>query len=56
MTEPAVNKVRCKRCDGVIESKHAHNFQRCKCGVIYIVVRKRYGWKSKMESIGRRKY
>lgn len=31
-----VNKVRCKKCDDVIESKHRHDFQSCRCGAIYI--------------------
>ena len=31
-----VNKVRCKRCDSIIESKNVHDFQRCSCGAITI--------------------
>lgn len=26
------NAVRCKLCDTVIESKHRHDFVRCRCG------------------------
>lgn len=31
-----INKVRCKKCDDIIESKHAHDLQYCKCRSIYI--------------------
>lgn len=31
-----INKVRCKKCDDIIESKHAHGFRYCKCKAIYI--------------------
>lgn len=27
------NAVRCKNCSTVLESKHRHDFQSCKCGV-----------------------
>ena len=30
------NKVRCKHCDDVIESKHRHDFVRCKCGKVAV--------------------
>lgn len=26
------NKVRCKKCGDIIESKHTHDFVRCSCG------------------------
>ncbi|GIO28058.1 DUF7695 domain-containing protein [Ornithinibacillus bavariensis] len=31
-----VNKVRCKKCNSIIESKYTHDFQRCECGAIAI--------------------
>jgi hypothetical protein len=30
------NKVKCKQCEDIIESKHRHDFVSCKCGKIYI--------------------
>jgi hypothetical protein len=27
-----VNKIRCKRCNDIIESTHVHEFNTCKCG------------------------
>jgi len=27
------NKIRCKKCGTILESKHRHDFQECKCGV-----------------------
>lgn len=36
MLRPIVNKVRCKKCDDTIESKHTHDLQSCKCKSIYI--------------------
>lgn len=33
---PKRNRVRCKRCDTVIESKHRHDFVTCKCGDISV--------------------
>lgn len=47
MKKVLVNKVRCKKCDDVIESTHSHDFRRCKCGAIFIDGGKeyqRYGW------------
>lgn len=29
-------KVRCKKCGDVVESKHRHDFQPCKCGAIFV--------------------
>lgn len=26
------NRIRCKKCGTVLESKHVHDFQSCKCG------------------------
>lgn len=28
------NKIRCKKCGDVIESKHVHDFKLCKCGAV----------------------
>lgn len=36
MIKPIINKVRCKKCDDIIESKHRHDFVRCRCGSIYV--------------------
>ena len=30
------NKVQCKKCEDIIESKHVHDFRRCKCGAIFV--------------------
>lgn len=29
-------RIRCKECGDIIESKHVHDFVRCKCGSIAI--------------------
>ena len=29
-------KLQCNKCHSVIESKSVHDFQRCKCGAIFI--------------------
>ncbi|MBB6447061.1 DUF7695 domain-containing protein [Bacillus benzoevorans] len=42
-----VNKIRCKKCDEVIESKHEHDFRLCSCGSIFIdggTDYQRFGW------------
>ncbi|MEI3612254.1 DUF7695 domain-containing protein [Pseudogracilibacillus sp. SO30301A] len=31
-----VNSVQCKKCNDIIESKHTHDLQYCKCKSIYI--------------------
>ena len=31
MIKIMVNKIRCKKCGGVIESKSVHDFKFCKC-------------------------
>jgi hypothetical protein len=36
MRKVTINKVGCKRCNDIIESKHEHDFRRCKCGLIFI--------------------
>ena len=30
------NKIKCKLCNTIIESKYTHDFQVCKCGKVYI--------------------
>lgn len=30
------NKVKCKLCGDIIESKNTHDFQKCKCGAIFV--------------------
>ncbi|WP_456119729.1 DUF7695 domain-containing protein [Virgibacillus dakarensis] len=47
MKRVIVNKVRCKKCDDIIESIHSYDFRRCSCGAIFIDGGKdyqRYGW------------
>lgn len=29
-------KIKCLKCNDIIESKHAHDFKRCKCGACFI--------------------
>ena len=41
MTEP-INKLMCKLCGDVIESKTRHDFVRCKCKSIYVDGGKNY--------------
>lgn len=36
MCRPIVNKVRCKKCDDIIESTYTHDMVRCKCGQIAV--------------------
>lgn len=47
MRRVLVNKVRCKKCNDIIESKHEHDFKRCLCGSIFIdggTDYQKYGW------------
>ena len=30
------NRIRCKRCGDIIESKYTHDFQQCKCGACFV--------------------
>ena len=30
-----INKAQCRKCKDIIESKHVHDFVRCKCGAIF---------------------
>ena len=42
-----VNKVRCKKCNDIIESKYRHDFKSCKCGAIFVdggTDYQRFGW------------
>lgn len=36
MKKILVNKVRCKKCNDLIESKHSNDFKQCHCGAIFI--------------------
>ena len=29
------NRCKCRQCDDIIESKHRHDFVKCKCGAIF---------------------
>jgi hypothetical protein len=29
------NRCQCRQCDDIIESKHRHDFVRCRCGAIF---------------------
>ena len=42
MEKIKVNKIRCKRCGGIIESKTVHDFKCCKCGAVAVVGGKEY--------------
>ena len=47
MRRVLVNKVRCKKCNDILESKHEHDFKRCSCGSIFIdggTDYQKYGW------------
>lgn len=30
------NRIRCRRCGDIIESKHAQDFQTCRCGAVSV--------------------
>ncbi|MDO4295846.1 MAG: hypothetical protein Q4D90_06775 [bacterium] len=36
MEEIIVNKIRCKKCNDVIESTHHYDFKSCKCGAVSV--------------------
>lgn len=43
------NRLRCKKCLDVIESKHTHDFRECRCGAIFVdggLDYCRFGWPS----------
>lgn len=37
-----LNKIRCKKCNDIIESKTVNDFKKCKCGAIAIDGGKQY--------------
>lgn len=42
-----VNRIRCKQCNDIIESKYRHDFKHCSCGAVFIdggTDYCRYGW------------
>lgn len=41
------NKIKCKKCGNIIESKSTNNYKRCSCGVVVI-----YGGKDYLKRIG----
>ena len=36
MEDILVNKIRCKKCNDIIESTHRHDFKCCKCGAVAV--------------------
>lgn len=34
--KPIINKVRCRKCDDIIESKYRHDMVWCKCGSVAV--------------------
>lgn len=36
MKKPIVNKVRCKKCNDIIESKYTHDLKSCRCKAIFV--------------------
>ncbi|WP_425495048.1 DUF7695 domain-containing protein [Ornithinibacillus caprae] len=53
MKRVLINRVRCKKCDDIIESKHCYDFKRCKCRAIFLDGGKdyqRYGWGNQTEN------
>lgn len=43
MSEPVRNRIRCKHCDDVIESKSVHDFKWCKCHSVFVDGGNEYG-------------
>ena len=37
-----INKIRCKKCNDIIESKTVNDFKKCKCGAVAIDGGKQY--------------
>ena len=31
-----INKIKCKKCGEIIESRHRHDFKFCKCGAVAV--------------------
>lgn len=47
MKKIIINKVRCRKCNDIIESKFTYDFCYCKCGSIFLDGGKeyqRFGW------------
>lgn len=47
MKKILLNKVRCKKCNDIIESKHRNDLKQCGCGAIFVDGGKdyqRFGW------------
>ncbi|MBS4901626.1 MAG: hypothetical protein KHZ96_03980 [Coprobacillus sp.] len=42
MEKIKINKIRCKKCGDIIESKIAHDFKFCKCGAVAVDGGKEY--------------
>ena len=36
MKKILVNKIRCKKCNDIIESEFRHDFKLCKCGAVAV--------------------
>lgn len=36
MNKITVNKIRCRKCGDIIESKSVHDFRSCKCGSVAV--------------------
>lgn len=36
MEKIIINKIKCKKCGDIIESKHQHQFVVCKCGAVAV--------------------
>ena len=36
MNKITVNKIRCRKCGDIIESKSIHDFRSCKCGSVAV--------------------
>jgi hypothetical protein len=37
------NRIRCKKCNDIIESVHVHDFNYCKCGKVFVDGGREYG-------------
>ena len=42
MDKIITNKIRCRKCGDVIESKYTHDFRFCKCGAVAVDGGKEY--------------
>ena len=36
MKKIIINKIKCKKCGDIIESKHRHDFKICRCGAVAV--------------------